>query len=71
MFAYVRGHEDQRVFVALNFGDEPQQVEIAPPGDEGKFLCSTHLNREGATDQAQLELQPYEGIMLLMQDENG
>lgn len=71
VFAYMREHEDQRAFVALNFGDEPQQVEITPPGDEGKFLCSTHLNREGATDLAQLELQSYEGIMLLMQDENG
>jgi alpha-glucosidase len=70
VFAYLRGHEGQRVLVALNFGDESQQVEITLPEDEAEPLCSTHLNREGIVDFSQLELQPYEGVTLLLQDES-
>ena len=70
VFAYIREHEGQRVLVALNFGDEPQQVELALPENEVEALCSTHLNRDDDVDLSRLQLQSYEGVMLLLQDES-
>ncbi len=68
VFAYLREYEDQRVVVALNFGDEPQQVEITLSEGEGKFLCSTHRNRDSTVDLFQLKLQPFEGVMAFLKD---
>ena len=70
VFAYLREHENQKVLVALNFGAEPQHPDLSSLKSEGKLLCSTHPNREGIFDPTQLELQPYEGVTVLLQDES-
>ncbi len=71
VYAYLREHEEQRVLVALNFGDEPQRVGLALPEKAVKPLCSTHQNRGEDIDLSRLELQPDEGVVFLLQDESG
>ena len=71
VFAYRREHEGQVVVVALNFGEEPQQVELALPEGESKLLCSTHLDREGAPNLSRFQLRPYEGVTVLLKDQSG
>ncbi len=71
VFAYLREHEGQKVVVALNFGAQTELVELVLPEDECKPLCSTHLNREDALHLSRFELQPYEGVMGLLEDERG
>ncbi|CAN5805720.1 alpha-amylase family glycosyl hydrolase [soil metagenome] len=68
VFAYLREHEGQRVLEALNFDGETQQLEL-PPRNEGKLLCSTNPDRAGEIDPTQMVLQPYEGVMVLLEDE--
>ncbi|CAN5581755.1 alpha-amylase family glycosyl hydrolase [soil metagenome] len=71
VFAYLREHEDQKVVVALNFGEQTESMELTLPEHESKPLCSTHLNRQEGIQPSRFELQPYEGVMLLLEDERG
>ena len=69
IFAYQREHDGQRIVVALNFSDGPQSSDLTLANNGGEVLCSTHLDRKGALDSGQLELRPYEGLMVLLDSE--
>lgn len=69
VFAYLREHEGQRIVVALNFSEQPTRVDLAVANNGGELLCSTHLDRAGALESGQLELRPYEGLMILTDSE--
>ncbi len=62
VLAYVREHEDQRLFVALNMGGDPQRLRAPDWADQ--VLLSTHLDRDGAPVRNPIELRPNEGLLL-------
>ena len=66
VFAYLREHEGQRVLVALNFSGQSQRWDPPDLKNEGELLCSTHPGREGTVAPPRLELQPNEGLMVLL-----
>lgn len=63
-FIYQRQHEGETKIIALNFSDQPQTV----PAGVGSATCvlSTHLDRTGEVSLEQLELRPYEGVVLTL-----
>ncbi|MEL6770002.1 MAG: alpha-amylase family glycosyl hydrolase [Bacteroidota bacterium] len=69
VFAYVREHdgadgqERGRVFVALNFSPEMQEVTV-PDGFTGHVLASTQREREGRTFTGTLHLGANEGVVI-------
>jgi hypothetical protein len=66
VFAYLRETADQRILVALNFGSQPQHLDLSSIGKQGKTLCSTMLDGEGEVDLSHLTLRPDEGLMILV-----
>jgi alpha-glucosidase len=58
---YTRRHGDSELRVFLNIGDATQEVPVSRPA---RVLLSTHLDREGARIEKQLELRPHEGLIL-------
>lgn len=63
-FIYQRQHEGETKVIALNFSDQPQTVSAGV--GSGKLLLSTHLDRTGEVNLEQLELRPYEGVILYL-----
>jgi glycosidase len=61
-FVYLRQAGDERLLIALNFSDREQQVTL--PGWTGTVMLSTHLDREGPADLANLTLRPNEGCVV-------
>jgi len=51
------------ILVALNFSSEEQRLRLAQFGT-GRLVISTHLDRNGAIDLADLELRPDEGLII-------
>jgi len=64
LFAFVREHEDERVLVALNFGDQAVTADLGAAGSAGRILCATGLDREGDVQLGRLELAPHEGLVV-------
>ena len=64
LFAFVREHEDERVLVALNFGDQAVTADLGAAGPAGRILCATGLDREGDVQLGRLELAPHEGLVV-------
>jgi alpha-glucosidase len=62
LLAYVRVYRGQRIAVALNLAAEPLRFE--PPGEGGRLLLSTHLDREGKPVKGPLELRGNEGLVV-------
>ncbi|HEY5573591.1 MAG TPA: alpha-amylase family glycosyl hydrolase [Anaerolineales bacterium] len=61
---YLRQVSDQTpILVALNFSSEEQHLRLAQFGS-GRLVISTHLDRNGAIDLADLELRPDEGLII-------
>ena len=67
VFAFLRENEDQRVLVALNFGEAPQYLDLSEAGETARLLCSTVPDRDGHIDPTQLKLRPHEGIVALLE----
>ncbi len=60
VFAYLREADGERIFVALNFGDEERTVS---PPSRGQLVLSTALDRaQGVTNE--VKLRPYEGVII-------
>ncbi|HEU0199116.1 MAG TPA: alpha-amylase family glycosyl hydrolase [Burkholderiaceae bacterium] len=60
VIAYERIHGTERLFVALNLGAEPRELNAV----EGALLLSTHLDREGERVQGTLHLRGNEGALV-------
>ncbi len=64
IFVYLRGNTSDGCVVILNFGAEPQTLELSAIAATASIACSTELDRTGNVDLAALELRPYEGLLL-------
>jgi alpha-glucosidase len=62
ILAYERHHADRRLLIALNFGTEPQPLEIA--GGLNGFLLSTYLDQVQPITASPLMLRPHEGVVV-------
>jgi alpha-glucosidase len=62
-FVYVRSAGEQRCLVALNFGTRAVTLNL-PVSGSGRIAISTHLDRSGNAKLSQLELRPYEGVIV-------
>ena len=71
VFAFIRERDGQRILVALNFSDQPQRVEPTETENGGRILCSTHMDRYDAIEPGKLGLRPFEGVVVLLDDEKG
>ena len=65
VLAYLREHAEDRVLVVLNFGAERRATDLSQEAaGRGEVLCSTHPDRTGRLDLAQLDLRPDEGMLV-------
>ena len=66
-FVYVRELNGERLLVALNFADAPCRLDVGDVvvGENGRFLLSTHLDREGTVGKW-LDLRPFEGVVITL-----
>lgn len=62
-FIYTRSAGEEKRIVALNFTGESQRISI-PDTNQGWVDLSTHLDREGKVSLEEIELRPYEGIII-------
>jgi alpha-glucosidase len=60
-YVFVRQADDQRVLIALNFSDQEKRVPL-PQYGKGKVVLSTHLDRQGTVNLAELLLRGNEGV---------
>ena len=52
VIAYLRGDEESRVLVALNFGADSLKLELPLDGTGGEILCSTYPDRSPGPEKA-------------------
>jgi len=64
-YVYERRAEGQHILVALNFSAQEQRVCLPDLG-AGRIVLSTHLDREGAANLAELVLRADEGLIVEM-----
>jgi alpha-glucosidase len=65
-YVYMREANGHRTLIALNFSHEEQQIALRAMGT-GKIAISTHLDRAGAVDLAELALHGDEGVIVEME----
>jgi alpha-glucosidase len=65
-FVYLRQHADQRYLVVLNCTADEQVLRLSQFGS-ARITLSTHLDREGSIDLAELHLRSNEGYLLEIQ----
>jgi alpha-glucosidase len=63
VYAYVRGGAGGCLIV-LNFTAKPQQLDLSQIAATATSICSTALDRTETIDLTNLELRPYEGLLL-------
>jgi alpha-glucosidase len=67
VFVYVREHGDDRLLVALNFGDRGAHVDASDLGTGGTVLVSTTTrDRDPFVELGALRLDPYEGLVVAL-----
>jgi alpha-glucosidase len=64
LLAYVRRAPQSCVFIALNFGAEPFELELGALGKQGRLLLSTHLDRGGQPSSRAVGLRAHEGVIV-------
>ena len=62
--AYIREQDGTRFLIALNFGEDLQELELRTPYDTGTLLISTKLDRENEAVSGQLSLRSDEGVVV-------
>lgn len=62
-FVYLREHPDERLLVALNFGEQERNIAL-PGGDTGSLVLSTFLDRSEKGALKNLKLRPHEGLLI-------
>ncbi|MEO8456178.1 MAG: alpha-amylase family glycosyl hydrolase [Chloroflexota bacterium] len=63
ILTYIRDHEGQRIFAALNFGGQPQTITLDAE-HYGSIALSTSLDRKGEKVAGQLQLRADEGVLV-------
>jgi alpha-glucosidase len=62
VLAYERRQSGRTLTIALNFGSEPERLELL--SRPGRVLLSTHADRAGETVGSTLPLRPDEGVII-------
>ena len=62
--AYVRSYQGQRCLVLMNMTAEPGTAELKLPVNSARPLLSTHARIDSAVDLENLELAPFEALVL-------
>jgi alpha-glucosidase len=65
LLAYMRASANQRYFVVLNLGSQPQRLEFSRADIRGQIVLSTALDRTGEYVRAPVTLRPHEGIIVM------
>ena len=66
VISYLREHEDGRLLVALNFGEDEERLELPADAATAKLLCSTDPGRPAIDESKYMKLGPYEGVVLAL-----
>lgn len=64
VFRFVRGIEGRRLMICLNFGDEPQALELGEHQRHGRLVLSSRLDREEEAVRDAIELRGDEGVVI-------
>ena len=64
LLTYIRRDGESAFLVALNFGSEPQVIDISDKAGEGRITLSTGLDRAGESVRGILHIHPDEGLLL-------
>jgi alpha-glucosidase len=64
LLTYIRRDGESAFLVALNFGSEPQVIDISDKAGEGRITLSTGLDRAGESVRGVLHIHPDEGLLL-------
>ena len=64
LLTYIRRDGESAFLVALNFGSEPQVIDISDKAAEGRITLSTGLDRAGESVRGILHIHPDEGLLL-------
>ncbi|MFL7838895.1 MAG: alpha-amylase family glycosyl hydrolase [Candidatus Promineifilaceae bacterium] len=65
IFAYLRRHAESDSFlIALNFGDEHQEVDLGEVVGTPTIAISSNMDRAGRVELSSLHLAPNEGLVL-------
>ncbi|MHC1784646.1 MAG: alpha-amylase family glycosyl hydrolase [Anaerolineaceae bacterium] len=62
-YVYLRREGNQRILVAINFGEKPASIDLASFGN-GTIRVSTSMEKNGLVDLRQLNLEPLEGLVI-------
>jgi len=65
ILAFLREHGRERIFVALNFGDESATAAL-PPGEQGTVLVSAMAGRDGETVRGSVGMGGHDGLVLAL-----
>ncbi len=61
VFLYARRHENEHVYIALNFSDKPQTIALPHPG---RVICCTHPVDYPTIDHDSITLRAFEGAII-------
>lgn len=64
LLVYERSNAGQRLLVALNFGDQPQHVELELAESGGRIMLSTGMGRVDELLGNSFDLGPAEGLLI-------
>jgi alpha-glucosidase len=64
VFAFARETGREHLAVLLNFSPDRVTVDLSDLGAHGRVLLSSELDREGGLPLANVELRPYEGLIV-------
>ena len=64
LLTYIRRDGESAFLVALNFGSEPQVIDISDRAGGGRITLSTGLDRAGESVRGILHIHPDEGLLL-------
>jgi alpha-glucosidase len=64
LLTYVRRDGESAFLVALNFGSEPQELDISAKATEGRITLSSDLDRAGESVRGTLHIRPDEGLLV-------
>ena len=64
LLTYIRRDGESAFLVALNFGSEPQVIDISAKAGAGRITLSTGLDRAGESVRGILHIHPDEGLLL-------
>lgn len=63
-FVYLREYGNQRQLIAINFIEKPLVLPLDGVAKEGRVVLSTELDRSNVENLSQLELRPFEGVIV-------